>query len=311
VVVPVHNEERNLEQLHKELASALSAIGYPYEIVWVEDGSTDSSYSRLKNIFAVDLHSRVVKHRKNLGQTQALVTAFRYARGDVIVTIDADLQHDPQDISKLLEQILAGADAVIGWRTYRKESLIRRTIPSRIMNVAARRLLGLDIHDFGCGLKAYRAECIRDAIVEGEGHLYLPAAVGMRGYKVVEVKIKDRKRALGSSKIGVSIMHRQLLDLIFFWFVVRYWRRPLHFFGSIGLAFLGLGVLLGVSQLLRFFFYSPTTLMTPLSLMAAFLALAGIQFMTTGVLFEMMMRPPGRSLEVTPAVILSHDESIS
>jgi len=306
-VVPVYNEEHNVEQLHDELTEALPQIGLPYEIIYVDDGSTDSTYTRLVSVYDTDRHATVIRHRRNLGQTQALLTGFKHANGDVIVTIDADLQHDPKDMSKILQPILDGADAAIGWRVHRKESFLGRTVPSRIMNFFARRLLELEIHDFGCGLKAYRAECVRNVVVEGEGHLYLPAAVAVRGFKVTEVKIGDRERASGSSKFGARVMRRQFLDLIFFWFLVRYGRRPLHFFGSIGLVFLFLGIGAGVVQALRFLFYNPTTLMTPLLLLAVFLTLAGIQFITTGILFEIEMRPHARTFETQPVTILSHE----
>lgn len=307
-MVPAYNEEENIEPLHDELTSALAKLGFPYEVVYVDDGSTDSTFERLKGIYDHDSNVKVIKHRRNFGQTEALVTGFKNAKGDVIMTIDADLQHDPEDIGALLEPILNGADAVIGWRTRRKESFLTRTLPSRIANLLGRKLLGVEIHDFGCGLKAYRAECVRNVIVEGEGHLYLPAAVAARGYKISEVRINDRPRTSGSSKFGGSMMRRQFLDLVFFWFLVRYWRRPLHFFGTIGLVFLLMGMIAAAVQLIRFLLYNPTTLMTPLLLLAAFLALAGIQLISIGILFEVQMRPHGRSFEIEPALILSHEE---
>lgn len=307
VVVPTYNEEENVEQLHSGLALALSKLGLPYEVIYVDDSSTDSTFGKLERIYKDDDRVKVIRHRRNLGQTEALVTGFKNAKGDVIVTIDADLQHDPADIGKLLEQILQGADAVIGWRTNRRESFLTRTIPSRLANFLGRTLLGVEIHDFGCGLKAYGAECIRDIIVEGEGHLFLPAAVAARGYKVVEVKISDRVRGSGSSKFGLNMMRRQVLDLIFFWFLVRYWRRPLHFFGTIGIVLMVLGLIAGVVQLLRFVFLNPTTLMTPLLLMATFLVLIGIQFISLGLLFEVEMRPHARVFDTRPAIILSHE----
>jgi glycosyltransferase involved in cell wall biosynthesis len=309
-VVPAYNEEDNIGQLHQELCEALSKLCYPYEVVYVDDGSLDSTFARLEAIFRDDDHVRVIGHRRNFGQTEALLTGIKNAKGDVIVTIDADLQHDPADIGRLLGRILEGPDVVIGWRMHRRESFLTRTVPSRLANFLGRKLLGVDIHDFGCGLKAYRAECVRDVVVEGEGHLFLPAAVAARGYKVVEVKISDRARGSGSSKFGLNMMRRQLLDLLFFWFIVRYWRRPLHFFGSIGGGLVLLGLLAGLVQILRFVFLSPTTLMTPLLLMAAFLTLIGIQFISLGILFEVQMRPHQRVFEIKPAIILSRDNQI-
>lgn len=306
-MVPAYNEESNIGQLHQELRGALSKIGYQYEVVYVDDGSSDSTFARLEAIFRGDDHVTVIRHRRNFGQTEALVTGIKNAKGDVIVTIDADLQHDPADMDKLLGQILQGADAVIGWRTHREESFLTRTVPSRFANFLGRRLLGVEIHDFGCGLKVYRAECVRDVVVEGEGHLFLPAAVASRGYKVVEVKISDRARGSGSSKFGLNMMRRQLLDLVFFWFLVKYWRRPLHFFGSVGGGLILLGLAAGLVQLLRFVFLNPTTLMTPLLLMAAFLTLMGIQFISIGILFEVQMRPHHRVFEIKPAIVLSRE----
>jgi glycosyltransferase involved in cell wall biosynthesis len=309
VIVPVYNEEESIGRLHRELNSALPSLGFPYELIYVDDGSTDSTFARLEELFESDSHVRVLKHRRNFGQTEALVSGFKNAQGDVIVTIDADLQHDPRDMRMLLELISEGADAVIGWRINRQESFLRRTIPSRVANFLGRRLLGIELHDLGCGLKAYKAECVRNVIVEGDGHLFLPAAVAVRGYKVAEVKINDRPRGAGSSKFGASTMRRQFLDLIFFWFLLRYWRRPLHFFGTVGLALLLFGIAAGVVQVLRFFLYNPTTLMTPLLLLAAFLVLAGIQFVTTGILFEIEMRPHARTFEIQPAITLSHERA--
>jgi len=310
IVVPAYNEAENIVELHRELTAALAQNGLAYEVVYVDDGSTDSTPKTLLGIYNVDSHVKVIRHRRNMGQTEALTTGFKNAVGDVIVTIDADLQHDPKDIERVIEPITGGrADAVIGWRAIREESLLGRTVPSRLMNWLGRRLLGLQIHDFGCGLKAYKTECVRNVIVEGEGHLYLPAAVAVRGYRVSEVKINDRGRGSGSSKFGASVMRRQFLDLVFFWFLLRYWRRPMHFFGSVGLALVLVGIVAGVVQVLRFLLYNPTTLMTPLLLLAFFLTLAGIQFISTGILFEILMRPHGRSFEVQPEFVLSHETS--
>ena len=311
VVVPVYNEEGNIEQLHSELTEVLPDIvrrPSSYEILYVDDGSTDSTFPKLEQIYQKDRHVRIIRHHANRGQTAALLTGFRNALGDVIVTIDADLQHDPRDIGRVVEPLLNGSDAVIGWRMRRKESFFGRTAPSRVANFLGRRLLGVQIHDFGCGLKAYKAECLRNVTVEGEGHLFLPAAVALRGYRLSEVKVTDRGRASGLSKFGRSMMARQFIDLVFFWFLVKYWRQPLLLFGSLGIGLLIIGICAGIIQLLRLFLYHPPSLMTPLTLLAVFLALAGLQFLSFGILLEFQMRPHAISLEVQPATILSHDE---
>nr|MBA3788184.1 glycosyltransferase family 2 protein [Actinomycetota bacterium] len=240
VVVPVHNEERSVALLLDELGSALDGIGRPWEAVFVDDGSTDGTFSALTRLHAASDNVRIVRLRRNFGKAAALQAGFEEARGDVIVTIDGDLQDDPAEIPRLLAKLDEGFDLVSGWKTKRRDPLSRR-IPSRIFNAVSGRMSGLRLHDLNCGLKAYRAEVLRGLRLYGELHRFVPVLAHYRGFRVAEVPVNHRPREHGRSRYGMERYVRGFLDLLTVTFMGRYRHRPLHLFGSLGLVLSVLG----------------------------------------------------------------------
>jgi glycosyltransferase involved in cell wall biosynthesis len=286
VVVPVHDEERSVEPLYRELRAALEPIGRPWEAVFVDDGSTDASFAALTRLHAAADNVTVVRLRRNFGKAAALATGFRHARGDVVVTIDADLQDDPAEIPRLLAKLDEGYDLVSGWKAQRRDPLTRR-IPSRIFNRVVGRVSGLRLHDLNCGLKAYRANVVRSLRIYGELHRFLPVLAHDRGYRVAELAVNHRPRAHGKSRYGVERYFRGFLDFLTVWFMGRYRHRPLHLFGGVGLAMGAIGAALLV--------YLTTLKLTgeaighrPLLTLGVLLVVVGLQFFSLGLLSELI-----------------------
>lgn len=247
VVAPVHNEEQNIDELHGELSEVLRQEGLDYEIIYVDDGSRDTSLARLRDIASHDPRVTVIELRRNFGQTAAMAAGIEHSTGDVIVPIDADLQNDPRDIPKLL-QVLNGSpryDIVSGWRKDRKDKMVTRRIPSQIANAIIRRFTAVSIHDFGCTLKAYRREVIEDVSLSSDLHRFLPALAAWNGANITEIVVNHRPRTRGVTKYGLGRTIRVLLDLMIVKFLGTYMTKPLLFFGKIGMAtmVLALGVL--------------------------------------------------------------------
>jgi len=247
-VVPIHNEESNLPLLHEEIGRAVAAMGRSAEMVYVDDGSTDASYARLREIRAADPRVRVVKLRANFGQTPALAAGFEAARGRIVVTLDADLQNDPADVQRLLEELERGYDVVSGWRRHRREPFLSRRLPSKIANRIIATLTGIPIHDSGCTLKVYRASVVKNLPLYAEAHRFLPAIASIRGARVSEVVVADRPRRFGKSKYGIGRTVRVLFDLLKVRVLVRFSSRPLHWFGLGSLPAFALGVLFLVAN---------------------------------------------------------------
>src|ERR687896_1823027 len=234
VVVPVHDEERSVALLYEELQAALDPLADPWEAVFVDDGSRDGTFAALTRLHARATNVRVVRLRRNFGKSAALAAGFRHAGGDVVVTIDADLQDDPAEIPRLLAKLDEGFDLVSGWKAQRRDPLSRR-IPSRIFNAVVGRVSGLRLHDLNSGLKAYRAEVVRNLRIYGELHRFLPVLAHDRGYRVAELPVNHRPREHGKSRYGVERYLRGFLDFLTVWFMGRYRHRPLHLFGGLGL----------------------------------------------------------------------------
>ena len=235
VVVPVHNEERSVALLLDELDSALQPLGKPWEVVFVDDGSTDGSYAALTRLHAGRDDVTVVRLRRNFGKAAALAAGFAHARGDVIVTIDGDLQDDPAEIPRLLVKLDEGFDLVSGWKSRRRDPLRRRVL-SRLFNAVAGWVSGVRLHDINCGLKAYRADVVRGLRLYGELHRFIPVLAHHRGYRIAELPVNHRPREYGRSRYGLERYLRGFLDLLTVSFLGRYRHRPLHLFGGLGLA---------------------------------------------------------------------------
>ena len=243
VVVPLHNEERSIGLLHEELQAALDPLGEEWEAVYVDDGSTDESFSALTRLHAREDNVRVVRLRRNFGKAAALAAGFAQAAGERVVTIDGDLQDDPSEIPQLLAKLEEGFDVVSGWKTRRRDPLSRR-LPSKLFNWVAGWMSGLRLHDMNCGLKAYRAEVVHNLVLYGELHRFIPVLAHEQGYRVAELPVNHRPREHGRSRYGLERYLRGFLDLLTVSFMGRYRHRPLHLFGGLGLLLGGSGVVL-------------------------------------------------------------------
>src|SRR6202050_1927361 len=235
IVVPFHNEEENVTQLYARLKSVMEQVGDSFELVLVDDGSSDRTYKLLEEIAAVDSRVLVVKLRRNFGQTSALAAGFDNANGEYIIAMDGDLQHDPNEIPAFIEKLEEGYDVVSGWRKERIDNFVMRRIPSRGADWLMAKLSGVDIHDFGTTFKAYRREILEQVPLYGELHRFIPALASWYGASICEVPIRNVNRERGISHYGISRTFRVFFDLITIRFLLRYLARPLHFFGSLGM----------------------------------------------------------------------------
>ena len=287
VVIPVHDEERSVALLYDELGSALDPLGREWEAIFVDDGSTDGTFSALTRLHDAAANVRVVRLRRNFGKATALATGFAQARGEVVVTMDGDLQDDPAEIPKLLAKLDEGFDLVSGWKTHRRDPLSRR-IPSRIFNHVTGALSGVRLHDMNCGLKAYKAEVVQGLRLYGELHRFIPVLAHQRGYRVAELPVNHRPREHGRSRYGVERYLRGAFDLMSVSFVGRYRTRPLHLFGTLGLVlgFVGTVVLLYLTLLKL---EGHAIGQRPLLTLGVLLVVVGIQLFSLGLLAELIL----------------------
>jgi glycosyltransferase involved in cell wall biosynthesis len=286
VVVPVHDEDRSVELLYDELASALEPLARPWEAVFVDDGSTDGSFAALTRLNDRAPNVRVVRLRRNFGKSAALAAGFRHSTGDVVVTIDADLQDDPSEIPRLLAKLDEGFDLVSGWKTQRRDRWSRRLL-SKIFNSVVGRASGLKLHDMNCGLKAYRAEVVRSLRIYGELHRFLPVLAHDRGFRVAELPVNHRPREHGRSRYGVERYARGFLDFLTVSFMGRYRHRPLHLFGGLGLVFAAIGTV--VLLYLTVLKLSGEAIgHRPLLTLGVLLVVVGFQFFSLGLLSELI-----------------------
>ncbi len=290
VVVPIYDEEENIPVLYERLTGALAALGIGYEIIAVDDGSHDRSFAFLRELARADRRLRVVRFRRNFGQTAAFTAGFERARGDVVVTIDADLQNDPADIPRLLEKIAEGYDVVSGWRAHRQDAFWNRRLPSIIANRLISLVTGLRLHDYGCSLKAYRREVVQDLQLYGELHRFIPAIASWQGVQVAELAVNHEPRRFGSSKYGIGRTLRVMLDLMTVRFLLSYATRPMQIFGLVGLLLSGVGgLILGYLGFVRLVLGEPISA-RPLTLLGVLVMVLGIQFISIGLLGEMIVR---------------------
>jgi glycosyltransferase involved in cell wall biosynthesis len=286
VVVPLLNEEHTLESLYREIADALEPRGHEFEVVFVDDGSTDGSLSILTRLHDQVANVVVLHLRRNFGKAAALQAGFVEARGDVIVTIDADLQDDPEEIPKLLAKLDEGFDLVSGWKTRRNDPLARRLF-SRIFNWTTGVISGVRLHDVNCGLKAYRAEVLQGMRIYGELHRFIPVLAAYRGYRIAEIPVNHRPRQHGSSRYGPERYLRGFFDLLSVTFMGRYRYRPLHLFGGIGLLMGAVGFII-LTYLSVMWFWGHGIGGRPLFTLGVLLMVVGIQFVSLGLLSELI-----------------------
>jgi glycosyltransferase involved in cell wall biosynthesis len=286
IVVPVHDEERTVALLHEELSSVLEAIGADWELVFVDDGSTDGTFAALTRLHAAQPNVRVVRLRRNFGKAAALDAGFRNAAGDVVVTMDGDLQDDPAEIPRLLAKLEEGFDLVSGWKARRRDPLSRRVL-SRVFNWVTGRVSGVRLHDMNCGLKAYRAEVVRGLTLYGELHRFIPVLAHYRGFRVGELPVNHRPRREGRSRYGMERYVRGFLDLLTVTFMGRYRHRPLHLFGGLGLVlFLVGGVVLAYLTALKI--AGQAIGHRPLLTLGVLLVVLGMQFFSLGLISELV-----------------------
>ena len=290
VVIPVFEEELNIEPLHDEIRRVLEGLDKSSEIIFVDDGSRDKSFAILEEIQRKNDGVRVIRFRRNFGQTAALAAGLQYAQGEVVFTMDGDQQNDPNDIPKLLARIDDGYDLVCGWRFDRKDKYWSRKFPSMLANKLISRTTDVELHDYGCTLKAMRKEVAKNLTLYGELHRFIPAVASQMGVSIAEIKVNHRPRTLGTTKYGITRTFRVLLDLITVKFLLTYAGRPMHFFGLPGLASGAVGFLLALYTTFERLFLGVPMGSRPLFLLAILMILIGIQFIAIGLLGEMQIR---------------------
>ena len=291
LVIPIHNEEDSLIPLFAKIVEVMEGHNWEFEIIFVDDASTDGSPALLEQIASLDSRVVVVQLRRNFGQTPALAAGFDFARGDIIISMDGDYQHDPVDIPAFIEKIHEGYDIVSGWREKRVDNFVSRRLPSKIANWMMKKLSGVDLHDFGTTFKAYRRETIRSVNLYGELHRFIPALASLHGARIAEIPIHNIERPAGKSHYGIDRTFRVMFDLLTVRFLLKYLTRPLHFFGKLGLLCFaaggGIGVFLAVRKLLGHAIFIEHG---PLLMLGAMATIAGVQLVCTGLLGELLTR---------------------
>ncbi len=288
-VIPVFDEKENLRSFKDELSAALAAMKLPHEIIWVDDGSSDGSFSELVK-FTAEPGQRALRLSKNYGQTAALAAGIAAARGEWIVTLDADGQNDPADIPRLFAAAAGGTDVVSGWRRHRRDAFFSRILPSRAANSLISAVTGVRLHDFGCTLKLYRASLLKAVDLYGEMHRFLPAILGYAGASVAELEVNHRPRTAGKSKYGIARTFKVVLDLLTVKFMGDFITKPIYLFGGLSLALLAASALMAVYTLYNKFFNGVFVKDQPLFLVAIFLSLVAVQFGFMGLMAEILIR---------------------
>ncbi|MCS7277589.1 MAG: glycosyltransferase family 2 protein [Aquificaceae bacterium] len=303
VVVPAYNEEENIPLLYQKLKEVLQRLGEDYEIIFVDDGSTDRTWEKLKEIAQKDKKVKLIRFRRNYGQTAAMYAGFQHASGEVIISMDADLQNDPEDIPRLLEKIQEGYDIVSGWRKDRKDPFFSRKLPSMVANWIISRVTGVKLHDYGCTLKAYRADIIKRLELYGDMHRFLPALTKNLGAKVTELPVKHHPRAFGKSKYGIGRTVRVILDIFLVKFLNEYINKPMYVFGTVGFLLFSLGILTLFYLVFIKFFLDEDIGRRPLLILSVLFTLAGIQLISTGIIAELLVRVYYRTKKEKPFVV--------
>jgi len=290
VTIPVYNEEANLRTLREQLVPVLESLQQPWEVVFVNDGSTDGSAAVLDTLAESDPRLKVIHFRRNAGQTAAMMAGFDHARGDIIVPMDADLQNDPRDIPLLLSRLEEGFDVCSGWRTDRQDNVLLRKLPSRIANWLISKVSGVRLHDYGCSLKAYRRDVIKGVRLYGEMHRFIPIYASWLGAKVTEVPVRHHPRIAGSSSYGLERIVKVLLDLVVVKFLDRYALKPIYVFGGFGILNFVVSLVAGLAALYLKFWEGISFIQTPLPLLVVMSAITGVMCVLLGLVAEMVTR---------------------
>lgn len=290
VIVPVYNEEDNVAESYAEISRVLRGMGREYEILFIDDGSRDETLKRLQAVSHGDARVRIVEFRRNFGQTAAMAAGFDYARGDIVVTLDGDLQNDPAEIPQMVEKLEEGFDMVAGWRKNRQDKFLSRKLPSKLANWLISSSTDVRLHDYGCTLKVMTADVAKGIKLYGEMHRFIPALAAELGAKIAEVPVNHRARKFGQSKYGISRTLRVLLDLITVKFLLGYSKRPIHLFGTAGLISGGTGFLLLLRLTYERFFLHVPMGSRPAMILGVMLVIIGLQFLVFGLLAEVLAR---------------------
>jgi len=290
LVIPVYNEEKNLNLLYQKIKEALAEKFSNFEIIFVEDGSKDKSFDVLKEIAKNDTRVRVLRLSINFGQTAAMMAGMDESKGDLVITLDGDLQNDPFDIEKMVKKIDEGYDVVSGWRKKRNDAFLNRRLPSHVANWIISRVTGVKLHDYGCTLKVYQKSILEDVRLYGEMHRFVPALVFGAGGKIAEMEVNHLPRIHEKTKYGIGRTFKVVLDLLVVKFLTKYFTKPMHFFGGAGMWSFLLGGMTSVWALVLKLLEGKSFISTPLPLLAVFFVLIGLQFILMGLLAEMLTR---------------------
>lgn len=290
VIVPVYNESANLLNLYRQVREVLQTLDQPWELILVNDGSTDSSQARLDELSTLDTAVKVITLRRNFGQTAAMMAGMDYASGDILIPMDGDLQNDPCDIPRLLEKLEQGFDVVSGWRNARHDSPIKRVFLSRIANRLISFISGVPLHDYGCSLKAYRRDVIKDVRLYGEMHRFIPIYASWFGARITEIPVTHHARQFGKSKYGMERTFKVVFDLMVVKFLSRYSQKPMYVFGTVGFLSLAVSFLSGIWALYLKFVDKVSFISTPLPLLVVMTGITGFMCILMGLLAELIMR---------------------
>ncbi|BAP18225.1 glycosyltransferase family 2 protein [cyanobacterium endosymbiont of Epithemia turgida] len=290
IVIPIFNEEESIKQLIVRTIAILADCNLSYEVICIDDGSQDKSSQILSELTQKFNTLKAIILRRNYGQTPAIAAGFKYAKGKIIVTLDGDLQNDPIDIPRLINKLNQGYDLVNGWRKNRQDNIVTRLLPSKIANWVIGKVTGVDLHDYGCSLKAYRSELIADMNLYGELHRFLPALAYIEGAKIAEMSVAHHPRRYGKSKYGLGRTFRVIMDLLTVFFIKKYLTRPMHVFGLFGLGSTMLGITLGSYLIFLKLVLGQSIGHRPLLILAVLLVLTGVQLLSFGLLAELVMR---------------------
>ncbi|MCG2790994.1 MAG: glycosyltransferase family 2 protein [Actinomycetia bacterium] len=290
IIIPIYNERESIGKLYDNLNGALSGMNLEYEVLLIDDGSIDGTFDELLKAHRKNKLFKIIRFRKNFGQTSAISAGFNYAEGEVVVTLDADLQNDPQDIPLLLEKLDEGYDIVSGWRKNRKDKAVTRRFPSIVANKIISKLTGVNLHDYGCTLKAYRKEVVKNIDLYGEMHRYIPAIASWMGVKVAEVPVMHHSRKYGKSKYGVSRTIKVILDIITVKFLLSYSQSPIQMFGLLGLFSGIVGFIVTAYLIIMRLFFNQSLADRPLFILSIFMIFIGVQLITIGLLAEVLIR---------------------
>ncbi len=293
LLLPVNNEEDNLERLHEKIVASMEKLGHGFEVIYIDDGSSDRSLKILEKFAAGDARVRVISFRRNYGQTAAMAAGIDAARGEVLIPMDADLQNDPADIERLLAKLEEGYDVVSGWRKERRDAYLIRVLPSKIANDLVSKISGVQLHDFGCSLKAYRREILENVQLYGEMHRFIPIFASWAGAKVTEIPVTHHPRLAGRSKYGISRTAKVIFDLVTIKFMASYMTKPIYVFGWAGVLAFGISIFSALFAFSMKFLAWPKQadfIQTPLPVLAMVMLVLGIQLFLMGLIAEMLVR---------------------